>query len=791
MQFTRQPSRVALFGLVSSTVASAVLLHAFSLHSWYFYPACIYISRSSACMMALMNFALFVGLMFGRGVQKVVFGELRAVEVEHLYERSWLAVTETLLAMTIFRDEFDSKFMILFAALMMLKAFHWICADRVDFIEQSPVTQISFHIKLASFMCFLFGVDTAFSTHAVQIIMDKGPNVMLLFGFEYTILSSTMVVTFAKYILHILDMRREEPWENKSVWIFYIEMAHDFFKLVNYIVFFSLILAFYGLPIHIIRDLYLTLRSFLVKVRDLIRYRQATRNMDQRYPNATADDLNRLSDRTCIICREDMWAEGEVRPAEDERPVGNQQRRGQIPKKLPCGHIFHFSCLRSWLERQQSCPTCRRPVLENNNNRGPQVQPVAQQQARPAQPPNAPIRPNAAQQAAPMNQGVFPPVAGPPFNPFVIPANQAPQNQANSPAGSTNSTSPTTVSATSSNRRITISFRPPVMNNAAPSGSSTAATPPQPPMFLPYMFPMPPLAPHGSIPNLPQQPVLTHLTDEQLQSFLSTTLDRNTLEERIRTLQRVQNQLHGCITAMTQIASTLDVNLHNARPPVTSAPAPSTSSTSSSIAQSNSGASGSPTFNLSSSRDTGSTTNRQFSASITFNTSRPNAGVPTSRSPGTSPPSSTTSRRESGGKEPTESNKSTSTTSDQTSPGLSKPPPYSSLPSSDVATTSQIIGGTSPLIPPSSTSVHSSKPSPWSQQPGTTGSSSSYLSSGGSSSTGSSFTAGYTLGTPPNATAPSVGSNKSIIAEKDDAENGASSSSSDRKTESGDQISGN
>ena len=33
------------------------------------------------------------------------------------------------------------------------------------------------------------------------------------------------------------------------------------------------------------------------------------------------------------------------------------------PKKLPCGHILHFSCLRSWLERQQICPTCRRPVL--------------------------------------------------------------------------------------------------------------------------------------------------------------------------------------------------------------------------------------------------------------------------------------------------------------------------------------------------------------------------------------------------------------------------------------------
>lgn len=51
------------------------------------------------------------------------------------------------------------------------------------------------------------------------------------------------------------------------------------------------------------------------------------------------------------------------------------------PKKLPCGHILHFGCLRSWLERQQVCPTCRRSVLSGqpttNNPSG------AQQQGRP------------------------------------------------------------------------------------------------------------------------------------------------------------------------------------------------------------------------------------------------------------------------------------------------------------------------------------------------------------------------------------------------------------------------
>lgn len=36
-------------------------------------------------------------------------------------------------------------------------------------------------------------------------------------------------------------------------------------------------------------------------------------------------------------------------------------------KKLICGHLFHMHCLRSWLERQHTCPTCRAPVVPPEN----------------------------------------------------------------------------------------------------------------------------------------------------------------------------------------------------------------------------------------------------------------------------------------------------------------------------------------------------------------------------------------------------------------------------------------
>ena len=31
-------------------------------------------------------------------------------------------------------------------------------------------------------------------------------------------------------------------------------------------------------------------------------------------------------------------------------------------KVLPCGHCFHYNCLRSWVEKSDSCPTCRTPL---------------------------------------------------------------------------------------------------------------------------------------------------------------------------------------------------------------------------------------------------------------------------------------------------------------------------------------------------------------------------------------------------------------------------------------------
>jgi hypothetical protein len=66
---------------------------------------------------------------------QIFLGTLRAAEFEHLMERFWYALTETCLAFTVFRDDFNPKFIALFTVLLFLKSFHWLAEDRVDYVS--------------------------------------------------------------------------------------------------------------------------------------------------------------------------------------------------------------------------------------------------------------------------------------------------------------------------------------------------------------------------------------------------------------------------------------------------------------------------------------------------------------------------------------------------------------------------------------------------------------------------------------------------------------------------------
>ena len=182
-------------------------------------------------MLALGNEALVLTLLFGQLCKRIFFGRLREAEVEHLYEKSWYAITETCLAMTIFREEFNFRFVTLFTALLFLKIFHWLMQDRISYMEQTPAVPLTTHARMLLLMAILFALDGAFLYHAVSISVKRGPSVLLLFAFEHLILASTVCSTFSKYALHINDLRLAGRWDDKGVYLFYLELMTDLFQV--------------------------------------------------------------------------------------------------------------------------------------------------------------------------------------------------------------------------------------------------------------------------------------------------------------------------------------------------------------------------------------------------------------------------------------------------------------------------------------------------------------------------------------------------------------------------------
>ncbi|KAK0626461.1 hypothetical protein B0T14DRAFT_551703 [Immersiella caudata] len=400
--------RFAWYAGVSATLAGSVIVSAFHQRA-NFYSAMVHLSQSSLSLMVLVNLVFVIYGSFVYLAQRLCFGPLRPVETEQLYEKAWFAVTETCLAMTIFREEVGAFFLVMFTALVTGKVWGWIGEGRVEVLEQQPPANPRlFHTRLSISLLISVIYDTWLLLYAARtVVRDARPTMMVMFLFEFAVLDVCSIQTASRYLISLMEqrvvkvqtrqrlesrrgqireqreaiLRRREAgetiqgdddelpdeedvdemdievpgWESKGQWVLTLDLIADFVKLGIYTAFFCVLMAFYGLPIHIIRDWFMTTRSFLKRLSALIRYRQALRDMDQ-YPDASAEELGR--DHTCIICREDM------RPWDPADPTQVERTRA---KKLPCGHILHFGCLKSWLERQQVCPTCRRPVTREED----------------------------------------------------------------------------------------------------------------------------------------------------------------------------------------------------------------------------------------------------------------------------------------------------------------------------------------------------------------------------------------------------------------------------------------
>jgi E3 ubiquitin-protein ligase synoviolin len=321
----------------SFLAAFALVYYAFrSRQQWYL--ALVFLSSSKWAYIILGNalIAFLVGLF--QLFTGVFLNGLRLAEAEGLSDFFRWNVTETCLALTIFRSELTVKTGILFLMLVMSKCVHWVADMREGHLrmtEEAVVTQPNSswpalrwtHVKLLLCLYFLQLIDILAVMQCGYHVVQHGPSVSILFAFEATIMLTSVVSNVLLWHLHLLDgilhfihehtdaswvvHRWIHPWkDHKATLVFAVEVQAQAAKFSFYVAFFAIVMTYYGLPINLIREVYVSFQSMKQRFVAFHKYRQLMANMN-RFHSPKAEELQ--EEHTCIICRDEMTVESSKR----------------------------------------------------------------------------------------------------------------------------------------------------------------------------------------------------------------------------------------------------------------------------------------------------------------------------------------------------------------------------------------------------------------------------------------------------------------------------------------------
>jgi hypothetical protein len=370
-----------------------------------FYLSVVYLTSSKFAYVTMGNACICLTVLLFQAIIWMTLGELRNAEQEAIGEGLRWGLMETGLAITIFRQEVDRHMALLFLTLVLAKSLHWAAEFRGLYVQQTemmhahddlqeyvlhpddddnddegedddarhdanhhkdkPLVTMKWILGLLrgfkaqfGFLCLTYGLlflDLWAVVYCATVCARLGPSAHILFGFEAAILFMSATHTLATHGAHWYDTAfytsRHKTWHGRGTITFSVELALEGCKFVFYLIFFAIVFTYYGMPINIFRDLYMSYVTLKRKILSFVKYRQLTTNMNARFETvSTQAELEECGGRTCIICRDDIT-------------IGNPSSHNSNPgKKLPCSHVFHFYCLREWLQQQQSCPTCRSEI---------------------------------------------------------------------------------------------------------------------------------------------------------------------------------------------------------------------------------------------------------------------------------------------------------------------------------------------------------------------------------------------------------------------------------------------
>lgn len=348
-------------------------------------------------------FTLLNSAILWQCLTSLLFGELRLIEHEHIFERLPYAVIGTIFMFSTFNEKYFFTLATCALVLLYLKVFHWILRDRLDLLVQginehttwkdlvfnryicNLILLVSIDVYVISFcISKSYVIASSLFMSAAKPILGGGSNITqraliyIMQAMEFTNLLIDLMNLSMNTALHYYEFylstkhshidfnhipaEGEDEEEEDDTQFNGLEGKFMYEKLIDVITRFlqtlvHIVMALVlNLPLMLIKDIFVDIYVLYDSSKSLLAIWRNSKQLDTKLPTMTPEDLanDPNFDNVCIVCMDDLL------PGDGQRENANANKK---PKKLPCGHILHLSCLKNWMERSQTCPICRLPVF--------------------------------------------------------------------------------------------------------------------------------------------------------------------------------------------------------------------------------------------------------------------------------------------------------------------------------------------------------------------------------------------------------------------------------------------
>ncbi|KAB5565614.1 hypothetical protein PHYPO_G00243630 [Pangasianodon hypophthalmus] len=315
----------------------------------------LYLISDSLFVWVLVNTACCVLMLIAKVIQWIVFGPLRVSEKQHLKDKFWNFIFYKFIfifgVLNVQTVEEVVLWCLWFAVLIFLHLMVQLCKDRFEYLSFSPTTPMSSHVRVLALLVSMLLCCGGLAVLCGLVGHLHGMHTVAFMAAECLLVTVRTGHVITRYSIHLWDLNHEGTWESKGTYVYYTDfimeltlLCLDLMHHIHMLLFGNIWLSMASLVI------FMQLRYLFHEVQRRIRrhknYLRVIDNMESRFAVATPDELVANND-DCAICWDSMTS----------------------ARKLPCGHLFHSSCLRSWLEQDTSCPTCRMSLNINEGVR--------------------------------------------------------------------------------------------------------------------------------------------------------------------------------------------------------------------------------------------------------------------------------------------------------------------------------------------------------------------------------------------------------------------------------------